>query len=105
MTPTLEMLERFRAGSYRERIEVVEHKPVRERVAGEDITRVDGLGRTVVAVPNGTVPSSWVALTAAEQASLVEPPRPPPDGWLEPGHAGFTPFNTVVGRWVIEHPS
>ena len=51
MTPTLEMLERFRAGSYRERTEVVEHKPVRERVAGEDITRVDGLGRTVVAVP------------------------------------------------------
>ena len=58
MTPSLEMLERFRAGSYREQTEVVEHKPVRERVAGEDIVRVDGLGRTVVAVPKGTAPPS-----------------------------------------------
>jgi hypothetical protein len=97
------MLERFRAGSYRERTEVVEHKPARERVAGEDITRVDGLGRTMVAVPKGTVPSSWVALTAAEQASLVEPPPPLQQGLMHPGPYGFSPHGIVVGGYVLDH--
>jgi hypothetical protein len=96
------MLERFRAGSYRERTEVVEHKPARERVAGEDITRVDGLGRTMVAVPKGTVPSSWVALTAAEQANLVEPPPPVRQGHMHPGPYGFSPEGIVMSGFTIE---
>ena len=102
MLPSIEMLERFHAGSYRERAEVVEHKPVRERVAAEDITRVDGLGRTVVTVPAGTVPPSWVALTAAEQASLVEPPPPLRQGHMHPGPYGFSPEGVVVSGFTIE---
>jgi hypothetical protein len=57
----------------------------------------------VVAVPAGTVRASWVLLTTEERDALVEPPRPPPDGWLEPGHCGFTPRNVRVG-YVTDPP-
>ncbi len=94
--PAMDLLERLRGSGYRERIEVVEHKPPRELVASVDILRVDHLGRNVVAVPAGTVPHSNVKLTADERASLVKPAPPKPDGWLNPGAGGFTPENTVV---------
>ena len=102
---SFDLLDRLKASSYRERVEVLEHKPVRERVAATDIVRTDQLGRRVVACPAGQPPAQWLQLSRPERRALVEPAPPPPDGWLEPGHAGFTPRNTVVGRWVIEPPS
>jgi hypothetical protein len=93
---SMELLERLRGG-WREEIEVVEHKPPRELVAAQDITRKDGLGRTVVVVPAGTIPAHWVKLTEQERAALVDPPEPPPDGTLEGGPYGFTPRNVTVG--------
>jgi hypothetical protein len=97
---SFELLERLRTSGHREPVEVVEHKAPRELVAARDITRQDALGRTVVAVPAGTVPPHWVKLTKQERQALVEPPRPPPDGWLEPGHCGFTPRNVRVGYGI-----
>jgi hypothetical protein len=100
MTPTLEMLERFRAGSYRDQTKVVEHKPPTELVAPFDFLRTDSLGRRVVACPAGQPPPSWLQLTEQERHALVEPTPPSPDGWLEPGHAGFTPRNIRVGYTI-----
>jgi hypothetical protein len=100
---SLEALERLRRPGWREQLELVEHKPPTERVTPVDIVRVDGLNRHVVVVPAGTAPPHWVQLTEQERQALVEPPQSLPDGWLEPGHAGFTPKNTVVGRWTIKH--
>jgi hypothetical protein len=97
---SIELLERLRGG-YRERVEVFEREPPRELVAPDDIVRVDGLGRNVVACPAGQSPPHWLQLTSKERDGLVEPPQPPPDGTLEPGHAGFTPRNTVVG-YIID---
>ena len=56
--PSVEMLERFRAG-YRERVEVLVHEAPTELVTPVDIVRVDGLNRHVVAVPAGTAPPHW----------------------------------------------
>jgi hypothetical protein len=78
---------------------------VRELVAATDIERTDQLGRRVVACPAGQPLAHWLALTEQERRALVEPDPPSPDGWLEPGHAGFTPRNTVVGRWTLEQPA
>ena len=75
---------------------------MRELVAATDIERTDQLGRRVVVVPAGTAPPHWVQLTNQERQALAEPPQSLPDGWLEPGHCGFTPKHTVVGRWTIE---
>jgi hypothetical protein len=63
---------------------------------------MDELNRHVVVVPAGTAPPHWVQLTKQERQALAEPPQSLPDGWLQPGHCGFTPKNTVVGRWTIE---
>lgn len=42
-------------------------------------------------------------LTGQERHALVEPNPPSKDDTLQAGRCGFTPFNTVVGRWTIEH--
>ncbi|MET0511013.1 MAG: hypothetical protein ABW135_04970 [Thermoleophilaceae bacterium] len=73
-----------------------------ELVTPVDIVRSDELGRQVCVCPAGQPPPHWLALTSQERRALIEPLPPPPDGTLEPGHAGFTPKNTVVGRWTIE---
>jgi hypothetical protein len=98
----MDMLDRFRQG-WHEPVEVVEHEPPGELVTPTDIVRVDDLGRHVVVVPAGTVPHSRVALSAQDRDALIEPPEPPKDGTLEPGHAGFTPRNITLG-FTIEHP-
>ena len=99
---SFELLERLRASGYRERVEVLEHQAPTELVTPVDIVRMDGLNRQVVVVPAGTAPPHWVQLTKQERQALVEPPQPLPDGWLVPGHCGFTPKDTLVGRWTIE---
>jgi hypothetical protein len=105
MTPSLEALEPFRAGSYRERVEVFEHKPPSELVTPVDIVRTDALGRQVCACPAGQPPAHWLQLTGAERRALVEPDPPPKDGTLQAGAAGFTPFGIVLGRWTLEQPA
>ena len=62
-----------------------------------DIVRVDELGRRYVACPAGQAPHSGLKLTDDERTALVHAPSPPPDGTMEPGHAGFTPRNILVG--------
>jgi hypothetical protein len=95
---SLDLLERFRASTYREAVEVYERKPPRQLVASEDIIRLDGLGRRVVACPAGKSPPHWLELTAKEREALIVPPDPPPDGTLEPlGCLGFTPRNARLG--------
>jgi hypothetical protein len=95
---SLEMLERFRRGAYREAVEVVEHKPPRELVAPFDIVRTDALGRRVVACPAGKPAPHWLQLSEQERDALIEAPDPPPDGTLEPlGCLGFTPRNARLG--------
>ena len=101
MLPSIEMLERFRAG-YRERVEVLEHQAPTEPVTPVDIVRMDHLGRRVVACPAANRQRNGCSSPNRSGQALVEPTPPSPDGWLEPGHAGFTPKNTVVGRWTIE---
>jgi|SRR5215207_7697335 len=98
MLPALEtLLER-----HREVVEVFEHRPPRELVAAKDIVRVDGLGRRVYACPAGTAPATWLQLTAAERASLVEPPPPLPHGHMHrSGPYGFTPEGVAVGGWMV----
>ena len=101
MTPSLEMLDRLRGnGQRRELIELVEHKPPPELVARADIVRTDELGRHVCVCPAGQTPPHWLALTGQERRALVNPPPQLPDGWLEPGHAGFTPRNVRVGYTI-----
>jgi hypothetical protein len=97
----MELLDRFRQG-WREPIEVMEHEPPSERVSPVDLVRIDTLGRKVIVCPAGQAPHSQLVLTDQERKSLIDPPKPPPDGTLEPGHCGFTPRNTVVGRYLIE---
>jgi hypothetical protein len=97
MIPSLESLERTVSRYQRQDLHVVEHRPARDLVAAHDIFRVDQLSRTYVAVPAGQAPASWVELTGEERDSLIYPPAPPPDSTMEPGHAGFTPRNIVVG--------
>jgi hypothetical protein len=94
---SLELLERLRRPGWREQVELVEQKPPSELVAATDIARSDHLGKRVVACPAGQQPPPWLRLTDSERAALAKPPEPPPDGWLEPGHAGFTPRNVRVG--------
>ena len=72
-------------------------RPPTELVSPVDIIRVDGLGRSYVAVPAWQTPHSHVVLTAEERRSLVQPPPSLPDGTLEPGAGGFTPRNTRLG--------
>lgn len=59
----MDLLERLRGSGYREPVEVLEHKPVRELVSPVDLVRVDGLGRSMVACPAGQVPPTWLTLT------------------------------------------
>lgn len=99
---SFELLERLRGTGFREHIELVEHTPPTEPVTPIDLIRTDELGRQVCVCPAGQPPPHWLALTGQERRALVEPPQSLPDGWLEPGHCGFTPKNTVVGRWTIE---
>ena len=99
---SFELLERLRGTGHREHIELVEHKPPTELVAGEDIVRSDELGRQVCVCPAGQTPPHWLQLTKQERDALVEPPPQLPDGWLEPGHAGFTPRNIRVGFTIVE---
>jgi hypothetical protein len=98
--PSMEVLERLRNVGCRPPVEVYEPKPPRELVASQDILRPDALGRTVVAVPAGTVPPHWVKLTAAERQALVPPPEPKPRGYLHPGPFGFTPEGVSVGYTI-----
>jgi hypothetical protein len=100
---SIELLDRLREG-WRPSVEVLEHKPRRELVAPTDILRQDQLGRNVVVVPAGTVPPHWVELTARERASLVPPPEPKPQGYLNPGPYGFTPEGVRLSGFTIEHP-
>jgi hypothetical protein len=99
---SFELLERLR-GNYRPSLELVEHRPAAELISSVDLVRTDALGRQVVVCPSGQVPPSWLELTTKERASLVDPPQPLPEGWLEPGHAGFTPHNVRLG-FTVEHP-
>jgi hypothetical protein len=95
--PTIETLDRTLARFQRTNLHLVEHKPARERVSPTDIVRVAELGRRYVACPAGQAPHSALKLTDDERAALVQAPEPPPDGTVEPGRAGFTPRNIVVG--------
>ena len=79
---------------------MLEHKPPTEPVTPVDIVRSDELGRQVCVCSAGQPPPHWLALTRQEHRALVEPPAPPPDGTLEPGHAGFTPRNVRVGYTI-----
>jgi hypothetical protein len=96
---SLETLYRLVSRDGGERMEVLERHAPRELVAGRDILRRDGLGRTVVACPKGTVPAQWLELSDVERASLVDPPPPVPNGTMHPGPYGFTPEGVVTGGW------
>jgi hypothetical protein len=104
MTLSLEALERFHGAAMREQVQLLEHEPVRELVTPVDVCRTDHLGRRVVASPPASRQRNGWPSPDPSGGALVEPNPPPPDGWLEPGAAGFTPTNTVVGRWTIEQP-
>jgi len=105
MLPAIEDLLRGSRGVHREVMEVLEQEPARQLVASKDIVRVDELGRRVCACPAGQAPASWLQLTAAERASLVEPPPPVPAGFLHAGAGGFTPEGVVTGGWIVDGPS
>jgi hypothetical protein len=81
----------------RPRIEVHEHEPPAQLVAGKDILRIDGIGRTVLACAAGMPPSPWLRLSDEERAGLVPPKPRPPTGFLVPGRGGFTPEGVSVG--------
>jgi hypothetical protein len=99
---SLESLERTLTRFQRQDLHVVEHRPARALVAAHDILRTDGLGRSYIAVPAGHAPASWVDLTDDERRQLVDAPPPKPHGYLNPGHAGFTPEGVVMGGIVVE---
>ena len=77
----------------------MEHKPTTELVTPVDVVRLDQFNRQVVVAPAGTVPPSWVELTAEEHDALIEPPEPPPDGHMTAIHGGFTLQNVTVGKY------
>jgi len=82
---------------------IVEELVARLEADPVDELRVANIGqRSWRSLSAGQVPDRWLVLTKQERDGLVEPPQPPPDGTLEPGHARFTPRNTVIG-YVVEH--
>jgi len=99
----MELLERLKDG-WKPPVDVLEHKPTRELVTPVDILRTDALGRKVCACPAGQPPPHWLQLTRAERDTLREPPAKKPEGWLNPGHGGFTPEGVRVG-FTIEEPN
>ena len=53
-------------------------------------------------MPGRNAPATWLQLTAAERASLVEPPPPLPHGHMHrSGPYGFTPEGVAVGGWMV----
>jgi hypothetical protein len=101
MRPSFEDL--IGRGGRRERVEVYERQPPAELVAAKDILRRDQLGRTVVVVPKGCVPPSWLQLTEAEQSSLVDPPPPVPAGTMRRrGPFGFYVEGVAVSPGFVD---
>jgi hypothetical protein len=74
-------------------------EPPRQKVASEDITRTDAIGRSYVLVPAGQPPDGRVRLTGDEERSLVDPPPPTPEGTMRSGLGGFHLEGVVMGRW------
>ena len=84
-------------------MKVLEHEPAKGLVAAQDIVRRDELGRTMVAVPAGQEPPSYLTLTEEEKAALVpadEGPKPK----VHASQYGFNPVDVASGRIKINGP-